>query len=116
MWDQISDLHACHREVPVEIQLLKLTEETGEAAEAFIGMHGLNSRKGVCRSRDDLLAARPSCTAQGRGLICDDSLLPPPALEWSWLVPPLAQEALLSRAAGALTPRQRLRSARSGPR
>src|ERR1039457_3940635 len=56
MWDQISDLHACHREVPVEIQLLKLTEETGEAAEAFIGMHGLNSRKGVCRSRDDLLA------------------------------------------------------------
>ena len=46
MWDQISDLHACHREVPAEIQRLKLTEETGEAAEAFIGMHGLNSRKG----------------------------------------------------------------------
>ena len=41
MWDQIRDLHACHREVPVEISLLKLTEETGEAAEAFIGMHGL---------------------------------------------------------------------------
>jgi NTP pyrophosphatase (non-canonical NTP hydrolase) len=56
MWDQIRDLHACHGEVPVEISLLKLTEETGEAAEAFIGMHGLNSRKGVCRSRDDLLA------------------------------------------------------------
>ena len=34
MWDQISDLHACHREVPVEIRLLKLTEETGEAAES----------------------------------------------------------------------------------
>jgi hypothetical protein len=33
-----------------------MTEETGDAAEAFIGMHGLNSRKGVCRSRDDLLA------------------------------------------------------------
>jgi hypothetical protein len=56
MWDQISDLHACHREVSVEIQLLKLSEETGEAAEAFIGMHGLNSRKGVCRSRDGLPA------------------------------------------------------------
>ena len=56
MRDQISYLHAYHREVSVEIQLLKLTEETGEAAEAFIGMHGLNSRKGVCRSRDDLLA------------------------------------------------------------
>jgi NTP pyrophosphatase (non-canonical NTP hydrolase) len=56
MWDQIRELHAVHGEVPIEIQLLKLTEETGEAAEAFIGMHGLNSRKGVCRSRNDLLA------------------------------------------------------------
>jgi len=56
MWDQIADLHACHREVPVEIRVLKLAEEVGEAAEAFIGMHGLNSPKGVCRSRDDLLA------------------------------------------------------------
>ena len=56
MWDQIRDLHARYGDVPVEIRLLKLTEETGEAAEAFIGMHGLNSRKGVCRSRDDLLA------------------------------------------------------------
>jgi hypothetical protein len=56
MWDQISELHACHREMPVEISLLKLSEEVGETAEAFIGMHGLNSRKGVCRSRDDLLA------------------------------------------------------------
>ena len=41
---------------PRSAQLLKLTEETGEAAEAFIGMHGLNSRKGVCPSRADLLA------------------------------------------------------------
>jgi len=56
MWDQIRDLHACHAHVPVEIRVLKLTEEVGEAAEAFIGIHGLNSRKGVCRSRDDLLA------------------------------------------------------------
>ena len=55
MWDQIGVLHACHRDVPAEIQLLKLTEEVGEAAEAFIGMHGLNARKGVCRSRDDVL-------------------------------------------------------------
>jgi NTP pyrophosphatase (non-canonical NTP hydrolase) len=56
MWDQIRELHACHADVPIEIRLLKLTEEVGEAVEAFIGMHGLNSRKGVCRSRDDLLA------------------------------------------------------------
>ena len=46
MWDQISALHACHREVLVEIQLLTLTEETGEAAEAFIGRHGLNRARG----------------------------------------------------------------------
>jgi Helix-turn-helix domain len=56
MWDQIRDLHVRYGDVPVEIRLLKVTEEAGEAAEAFIGMHGLNLRKGVCRSRDDLLA------------------------------------------------------------
>lgn len=32
MWDQISDLHACHREVSVDIQLLKLTEETAQSS------------------------------------------------------------------------------------
>jgi NTP pyrophosphatase (non-canonical NTP hydrolase) len=48
-------LHAYHGEVPVEVRLLKLTEEVGEAAEAFLGIHGLNKRKGVCRSREDLL-------------------------------------------------------------
>jgi hypothetical protein len=40
MWDQIRDLHARYGDVPVEIRLLKVTEEAGEAAEAFIGMHG----------------------------------------------------------------------------
>jgi NTP pyrophosphatase (non-canonical NTP hydrolase) len=39
----------------LEVRILKLTEEVGEVAEAFIGMRGLNSRKGVCRSREDLL-------------------------------------------------------------
>ena len=79
MWDQIGNLHARYGDVPVEIRLLKVTEEVGEAAEAFIGMHGLNSRKGVCRSRDDLLAeladviitaavaATPSCAALSPG-------------------------------------------------
>lgn len=56
MWDQVGRLHAYHGEVPVEIRLLKLTEEVGEAAEALIGMQGLNRRKGLCRTRDDLLA------------------------------------------------------------
>jgi NTP pyrophosphatase (non-canonical NTP hydrolase) len=56
MWDQVGQLHAYHGNVPVEVRLLKLTEEVGEAAEAFLGVHGLNKRKGVCRSREDLLA------------------------------------------------------------
>jgi NTP pyrophosphatase (non-canonical NTP hydrolase) len=55
MWDQVGQLHAHHGEVPVEIRLLKLTEEVGEVADAFLGVHGLNKRKGVCRSREDLL-------------------------------------------------------------
>lgn len=55
MWDQIGRLHLHHGEVPAEIRILKLTEEVGEAAEALIGLRGLNSRKGICRTRDDLL-------------------------------------------------------------
>jgi len=55
MWDEIGKLHDHHGDVPAEVRLLKLTEEVGEAAEAFLGLHGLNKRKGVCRSRDDLL-------------------------------------------------------------
>jgi NTP pyrophosphatase (non-canonical NTP hydrolase) len=56
MWEQVGRLHSYHGDVPAEIRLLKLTEEVGEAAEALIGMQGLNSRKGTCRTRDDLLA------------------------------------------------------------
>jgi NTP pyrophosphatase (non-canonical NTP hydrolase) len=56
MWDQVGQLYAYHEDVPAEVRLLKLTEEVGEVADAFIGMHGLNRRKGVCRTRDDLLA------------------------------------------------------------
>lgn len=55
MWEQVGKLCAYHGDVPAEVRLLKLTEEVGEVADAFIGMHGLNSRKGVCRTRDDLL-------------------------------------------------------------
>ncbi len=55
MWDEVERLHAFHGDVPLEVRLLKLTEEVGEAAEALIGMKGLNSRKGVCRTREDLL-------------------------------------------------------------
>jgi NTP pyrophosphatase (non-canonical NTP hydrolase) len=55
MWDRVKLLHEYHGEVPLEVRILKLTEEVGEVAEAFIGVRGLNSRKGVCRSREDLL-------------------------------------------------------------
>jgi NTP pyrophosphatase (non-canonical NTP hydrolase) len=54
MWEQVGRLHEHHGEVPAEVRLLKLTEEVGEAAEALLGMHGVNSRKPP-RSRDDLL-------------------------------------------------------------
>ena len=55
MWDQIERLSNYHGDVPVEARLLKLTEEVGEVAEAYIGMQGMNRRKGVCRTEDDLL-------------------------------------------------------------
>jgi NTP pyrophosphatase (non-canonical NTP hydrolase) len=55
MWNQVGQLYAYHGDVPAEVRLLKLTEEVGEVADAFIGMHGLNRRKGICRTRDDLL-------------------------------------------------------------
>jgi hypothetical protein len=46
MWGQVGQLYAYHEDVPAEVRLLKLTEEVGEVADAFIGMHGLNRRKG----------------------------------------------------------------------
>ena len=55
MWASIGRLRAHHGEVPTEVQLLKVAEEAGEAAAAYIGMTGMNSRKGVCATRDDLL-------------------------------------------------------------
>jgi NTP pyrophosphatase (non-canonical NTP hydrolase) len=55
MWDDVKRLHEYHGDVPVEVRILKLTEEVGEAAEALIGVQGLNSRKGICRTREDLL-------------------------------------------------------------
>ncbi|HEV2374926.1 MAG TPA: MazG-like family protein [Streptosporangiaceae bacterium] len=54
MWDYVRRLHEFHGDVPVEICILKLSEEVGEAAEALIGMRGL-TRKGHWRTRDDLL-------------------------------------------------------------
>src|SRR5260370_21896485 len=55
MCDDVKSLHEYHGDVPVEMRILKLTEEVGEAAEALIGVRGMNSRKGICRTSGDLL-------------------------------------------------------------
>ena len=41
-------------DVPEAVRVLKVTEEAGEAAEAYIGVSGLNPRKGVTHSTDEL--------------------------------------------------------------
>jgi hypothetical protein len=55
MWDEAGRLTEYLGEVPIEAQLLKLSEEVGEVAEAYIGMRGLNPRKGVSHTEADLL-------------------------------------------------------------
>ncbi|HEY0933947.1 MAG TPA: MazG-like family protein [Trebonia sp.] len=55
MWDEAGRLTEWLGEVPVEAQLLKLSEEVGEVAEAYLGMTGLNPRKVFTHTRDDLV-------------------------------------------------------------
>ena len=55
MWHEAGRLAEWLGDVPMEAQLLKLAEEVGEVAEAYLSMAGLNRRKGVSRSRDDLM-------------------------------------------------------------
>ena len=55
MWDEAGRLTEWLGETPVEAQLLKLSEEVGEVAEAYLGLTGLNPRKGVTHTRDDLV-------------------------------------------------------------
>lgn len=54
MWDEAGRLAEWLGDVPVEAQLLKLSEEVGEVAEAYLGMSGFNRRKGLSHTRDDL--------------------------------------------------------------
>ena len=56
MWDDIKRLHDHHSDAAIETRLLKLTEEVGEVAEAVIGLPAPNTRKGGCRTQDDLFA------------------------------------------------------------
>src|SRR5579859_3166493 len=54
MWDEAGWLTEWLGAAPLESQLLKLSEEVGEVAEAYLGMTGLNRRKGLSHTRDDL--------------------------------------------------------------
>jgi NTP pyrophosphatase (non-canonical NTP hydrolase) len=54
MWDEAGQLTDWLGDSPVEAQLLKLSEEVGEVAQAYLGMTGLNPRKGVTHTREDL--------------------------------------------------------------
>ncbi|MFI1967835.1 MazG-like family protein [Streptomyces cinnamoneus] len=38
----------------IALRLLKLTEEAGEAAQAYIGLRGQNPRKGITHTREDV--------------------------------------------------------------
>jgi hypothetical protein len=51
-WLDASNPDTAHEDC---MRVLKLTEEAGEAAAAYIGMVGQNPRKGVTHSLDDLL-------------------------------------------------------------
>ncbi len=54
MWDEAGRLSDWLGEFPIEAQLLKLSEEVGEVAEAYLGLTGRNPRKGFSHTRDDL--------------------------------------------------------------
>ncbi|MEU7200100.1 MazG-like family protein [Streptomyces sp. NPDC045470] len=51
-------LDGCNGRGPEEtaLRLLKVTEEAGEAAQAYIGVRGQNPRKGTSHSTDDVAA------------------------------------------------------------
>lgn len=40
------------RDVPIDIRVLKIAEENGEAVDAYLGMRGANPRKGVTNGVD----------------------------------------------------------------
>src|SRR5215472_12849547 len=66
VWDRIQRLHVHHCEVPLEVRILKFNEEVGEVAEAFIGMRGLNSRKGSAGPARTSWTNSPTSSSQPR--------------------------------------------------
>lgn len=55
-WERIGAVQSGYLgNVPMSTLILKLSEETGEVSEAYIGMRGDNPRKGQCRSASDVM-------------------------------------------------------------
>jgi phosphoribosyl-ATP pyrophosphohydrolase len=50
------DAHNGSSPMELTCRILKITEEAGEAAEAWIGVLGQNPRKGITHTRDDVIA------------------------------------------------------------
>lgn len=55
--DAVAELarYNIHHEIPMDIGMLKLTEEAGEVAKAWIGVTGTNPRKGKYGTVDDVI-------------------------------------------------------------
>jgi hypothetical protein len=56
LFDRLDAAEGVEATTALATRLLKITEEAGEAAQAFIGMIGQNPRKGITHSRADLCA------------------------------------------------------------
>ncbi|MEU0830486.1 hypothetical protein [Streptomyces sp. NPDC005969] len=78
----------------IAMRLLKVTEEAGEAAAAYIGMTGQNPRKGTTHTRRDVADE-----------LCDVIIAAAVALHAMTPAPPAVLEAKLHAAARRLHPR-----------
>jgi hypothetical protein len=56
MFNRLDAAEGIEATAALACRILKITEEAGEAAQAFIGMTGQNPRKGVTHNRADLCA------------------------------------------------------------
>lgn len=54
MSDSVAETAALLASVPEAVRLLKIVEEAGEVAEAYIGLTGANPRKGFTHSHMEL--------------------------------------------------------------
>ncbi|MBW8740733.1 MAG: MazG-like family protein [Streptomyces turgidiscabies] len=86
-WTTIRDLtawlDATNGRSPQEttLRVLKLTEEVGEVAQAWIGVTGQNPRKGVTHTREDV--ADELCDVIVTALVALSSVIDDPAGHWN---------------------------------